>query len=88
MKFASLCVVTVLRGSLPAWGAWVENHPTVYEDVVVYVVLRMGRRLRCLTLRLACKLQELEDMFGDADGAAVLVCDLDFCDGFARFFIH
>lgn len=27
-------------------------------------------------------------MFGDADGVAVLVCDLDFCDGFARFFIH
>lgn len=27
-------------------------------------------------------------MFGDADGVAVLVYNLDFCDGLARFFIH
>ena len=27
-------------------------------------------------------------MFGDADGVAVLVYDLDFCDGFAGFFVH
>ena len=27
-------------------------------------------------------------MFGDADGVAVLVYDLDFCDGLARFFVH
>lgn len=39
-------------------------------------------------LELFAELQELQDMFGDADGVAVLVYDLDFCDGFARFFVH
>ena len=27
-------------------------------------------------------------MFGDADDLTVLVYDLDFCDGLARFFVH
>lgn len=27
-------------------------------------------------------------MLGDADSAAVLVYDLDFCDGLAGFFVH
>ena len=39
-------------------------------------------------LRLVSKFQKLKDMFGDADGVAVLVYDLDFCDGLAGFFIH
>lgn len=37
---------------------------------------------------LISKLQEFQDMFGDADSVAVLIYDLDFCDGLARFFIH
>lgn len=41
-----------------------------------------------LTWGLIRKFQKLEDVFGDADGVAVLVYDLDFCDGFTGFFVY
>lgn len=60
--------------------------PPVSQRILDAVI--MNEAFRVDKLELFCELQEFKDMFGDADGVAVLFYDLDFCDSLAGFFVH